>query len=165
MAIILVAVLISWLTLSANAQKKMSLPTIKKNSVSANILGTASYLGITYERVLTKKMIGEVGIGLIGYGAGITYYPLKNIAPKQLNPFVGLKYTNHAIVDGENKAVTYLPVGLTLFTARLINISLDAGPSYVRHKSPGYKPTLEEKATFPYNSFSFFGNLKVGFRF
>ncbi len=165
LVVLLLIVLVSWLAIGASAHDKLGHPPVKKNSVSLNILGTASYAGISYERILGKRIVGEVGIGLIGYGVGVTYYPLKPIRSKQLNAFTGIKYTNHAIVDGENKAVTYIPLGVTFFTARFFNISADIGPSFVQHKSSGYKPTLEERNKFPYYSYSIFGNLKFGFRF
>lgn len=139
--------------------------TIGKNSISANILGTGSYVGVSYERLLFERVSAEVGIGIIGFGTGVTLYPLRKVRAAQLNPFFGIKYTDHAIVDGENKSATYLPIGITYFSKIRMNFSVDIGPSYFRHKSPGYMPTQQEIAKYPYTNFGFWGNLKIGFRF
>lgn len=138
---------------------------VEKNSLSVNILGTASYLGVSYERLFAQRFSVDFGIGLIGIGVGGTLYPFKKVQVNKFNPFVGIKYTNHAIVDGENKSATYLPLGVTYFSRYRLNFSVDVGPSYFRHKSPGYMPTQEELEKYPYNSVGLWGNLKIGFRF
>lgn len=160
--ILLVAIFYMGGYASADAQSEI---TIKKNSISMNILGTGTYFGVSYERLLSDRIIGEIGIGIIGYGIGATLYPLKNINAGQVNPFIGLKYTNHAIPDGEHKSASYLPIGLTYFSKNNMNISFDIGPSYFNHKSAGYMPIEVEFAKFPYSDFGFWGNFKVGFRF
>ena len=147
-----------------NAQNQDT-PEIEKNSISANILGTGSYVGVSYERLLFERVSAEVGIGVIGYGIGATIYPLKKVKVAQLNPFIGLKYTNHVILDGENKSAAYLPIGLTYFAKNGMNFSVDIGPSSFRHKSPGYKPTKEELDKYPFSDFGLWGNLKIGLRF
>ena len=48
-----------------NAQNQDT-PEIEKNSISANILGTGFYVGVSYERVLFERVSAEVGIGVIG---------------------------------------------------------------------------------------------------
>jgi len=138
---------------------------IRKNSVSANILGTGSYVGISYERLLFQRVIAEVGIGVIGYGIGVTVYPIKKVKAGQFNPFIGLKFTDHAIVDGENKSATYLPIGVTYFSKNSVNFSVDIGPSSFYHKSPGYNPTQDELDKYPFSDFGVWGNLKIGYRF
>ncbi len=148
----------------AVAQKSESDQSLKKNAFSGNILGTASYLGFTYERYLYQRFSIEVGVGLIGLGTGLSYYPFRMEAGK-VKPYIGLKYTSHAIVDGPHKIVTYIPIGITFFSSGQINIGCDIGPSYVQHQSPGFKPTPEELARYPYTDFSVFGNLKLGIRF
>jgi len=161
----LILLIICILGFSSAVAQTQNEPTIKKNSISANILGTGSYVGFSYERLLFERVIAEIGIGVIGYGIGATVYPLKKVRKKQLNPYIGLKYTNHAIVDGENKSATYLPIGLTYFLRTRLNFSIDIGPSYFHHKSPGYMPTKEELDRYPYSDFGLWGNLKIGFRF
>lgn len=156
-----------WATSIINAQVEevREEGLIEKNSFSINVLGTASYVGFSYERILYQRVNLEVGVGLIGYGAGLTIYPIKKIRVEKLNPFFGIKYTNHAIVDGENKAVTYIPLGITYCGINRLNIGLDVGPAYVIHKSPGYRPTRKEKAKYPFADYGFFGNLKLSYRF
>ena len=115
--------------------------------------------------MLFKRVSAEVGIGLIVIGLGATVYPIKKVQSGQFNPFIGIKFTNHAIVDGENKSATYLPIGLSYFTKHRINFNIDVGPSYFNHKSPGYQPTQEEIERYPFTDFGLWGNLKIGFRF
>jgi len=147
-----------------NAQAISENKTIQKNSISGNILGTGSYLGFSYERLFKQRVSAEIGIGLIGLGTGISYY-FRKVEAKKLIPYIGLKYTSHAIVDGEHKKVTYLPVGITYFGKRYFNFGFDIGPAVRRHMSPGYMPTPEELARYPFTDFGVFGNLKLGFRF
>ena len=148
------------------AQTSSTIDTeVRKNSISFNALGTASYLGISYERLIAQRISLEFGIGMIGYGIGATVYPFKKVKIKQFNPFIGIKYTNHAIVDGENKSATYIPLGITYFAKNKMNFSIDIGPSYFQHKSPGYRPTIEEQNRYPYSDYGIWGNFKLGFRF
>jgi hypothetical protein len=157
--ILMLSLLLSLTAFSQDQSRKFP-----KNSISANILGTGAYLGFTYERYILKRYSAEVGIGLIGFGVGASYY-FKKIKPKMWNPYLGLKYTSHAIVDGEHKKLTYLPVGITYFGNRTFIFGLDIGSAYRRHISPGYMPTPEELAQYPFSSFGIFGNLKLGVMF
>jgi len=135
-----------------------------KNSFSGNILGTGSYIGLSYERIVLKRVCLEAGIGLIGYGFGATAYAIKPDF-KKIAPYLGIKYTTHAIVDGEHKSVYYLPIGLTYFAKFPINIGFDLGPALRQHHSPGYMPTAAELEKYPFLDFGLFGNIKMGIRF
>ena len=95
---------------------------------------------MTYERLFFQRLSAEVGIGIIGFGGGLTIYPVKP-APKKFRAYTGVKFTTHAIVDGEHKSVVYVPIGVTLYSRQIINMSMDIGPAMRRHISPGYKPT------------------------
>lgn len=150
-------------TLSAQQAERKS-KEIEKNAIYGNILGTAAYLGLSYERFFSQKLSAEVGIGLIGIGAGISYYPIK-VAPRKIRPYVGLKGTSHAIVDGEHKMLVYLPLGFTFFSRSIVNIGMDIGPAVQRHVSPGYMPTPAELEKYPFTDMGLFGNLKLGIRF
>jgi len=144
--------------------QSLTVNAIEKNSISGNILGTGSYIGLSYERLIFQHINLEFGLGLIGYGTGITYYPNK-IETATIRPYTGIKFTSHAIVDGEHKSVYYIPFGITLFTDVRLNLGFDFGPAYVIHHSPGYMPSLEELNKYPYNNISVFGNFKLGIRF
>ena len=77
---------------NVKAQKaEMFNKDIEKHSVSGNILGSSSLIGITYERVLSKKIIFEVGIGIAGVGTGMTFYPF-NIKNSEICPYTGMKF-------------------------------------------------------------------------
>lgn len=149
---------------SANAQNQEE-SSIRKNSISANILGTGTYLGISYERLFFDRVSTEFSIGIMAFGIGATVYPLKKVKKAQLNPFIGLKYTNHAFVFAEHKSATYMPIGLTYFSKNRWNFSIEIGPSYFDHKSPASnRVTQEEFDKYPYSDFGIWGNLKIGFR-
>lgn len=137
---------------------------IGKNSISGNILGTGSYIGFSYERIVLQRLSLEAGLGLIGYGFGASIYALKPDMNK-VAPYLGIKYTTHAIVDGEHKSVYYLPLGLTYFAKFPINIGFDLGPALRIHHSPGYMPTPAELDKYPFTDFGIFGNIKMGIRF
>ncbi len=138
--------------------------SFEKNFVSGNILGASAYLGFTYERQFFNHLNAEVGLGLIGYGFGVIYYPIKP-APNKIRPYIGVKQTALALVDLPFYKITYLPVGLTYYFRKYINIGFDIGISNVNHVSGGYHPSLEEMKKYPYSTTSIYGNLKLGFRF
>lgn len=149
---------------SANAQNQEEF-SIRKNSISANIIGTGTYLGISYERLFFDRVCTEISIGIWAFGIGATVYPLKKVKKAQLNPFIGLKYTNHLAVLGYHRSATYMPIGLTYFSKNRWNFSIEIGPSYFDHKSPGgFKITQEILDRYPYSEFRIWGNIKIGFR-
>ena len=163
----IVLILAAFIMVISHLIAQPSLPemqSIQKNSISANILGTGSYLGISYERLLGERISAELGIGLIGFGGGMSIY-FKRAVPGKLNFYSGIKASTHAIVDGEHKTIVYTPFGLTFFARGPINFGMDIGPAYRIHHSPGYMPTPEELAKYPFNDFGIFGNLKMGIRF
>jgi len=143
------------------AQEAIEIP---KNSISANLLGTGTFVGITYERLLYQCLNLEVGLGYLGYGFGATVYPFK-VATSRSCLYVGIKYTDHGFNDREHKQVLYLPVGVTYFKSGAINIGIDIGPAYIRHLSADVLAEEVLVALYPFNDFGFYGNLKVGFRF
>ena len=84
---------------------------IEKNSISLNILGTSSVLGVTYERFITQKIQVEFGIGLIGIGVGVNYY-INKIEKNKLNTYIGLKTTSIVLVDVGGGTLLYIPIGI-----------------------------------------------------
>ncbi len=123
----------------------------EKNTISGSILGTSSYAGVTYERMITDEFVGEIGIGLLSVGLGVTYYPWK-IKENHINFYTGLKYgsrnviTKLLLINDKKDPVFYLPFGLNYSANEGMNLALDFGPSL-------------------YGSRSIFGNIRVGFRF
>lgn len=155
--ILLIGILISFHSIGQAPKED-----IEKNAFSINILGTGTYLGLGIERLFFKHYNLEVAIGLIGIGTGLTYYP--SIPKKQsIRPYLGIKYTSHAMVDGPHNKVSYIPVGITYFSNK-VSIGLDFGPALTQHVSPGYFHNIDN-LTYPYNSFGLFGNFKLSFRF
>ena len=123
----------------------------QKNFISLGVLGTSSYLGVTYERMLTNKWAAEIGVGLLSVGFGATYYPWE-IKEGDVNFYTGLKYSSPNIITtifllpDETDAVLYLPVGFAYATSDGFSLGMDVGPNFA-------------------GSSSVWGNIRLGFRF
>ena len=134
----------------------------EKNSISGNILGSSSILGITYERTLSNHIIIEFGIGMVGVGAGLNYY-ISQIKTETWCPYLGLKYSTLILADMGGGILTYIPFGVTFFTSSKLklNIGADIGPSYAKWISSDF---MEFESTET-KTFSLHGNIKIGIRF
>lgn len=132
----------------------------EKNILSASVLGTSSYLGFTYERLITDELIGELGIGLLSVGLGATYYPWK-IKENKMNFYTGLKYGSRNALSKfflrnvlriqleiieKKDPIFYIPFGIIYPYNDDMNLALDIGPSFN-------------------GSTSIYANLRLGFRF
>lgn len=148
---------------STFSQNTGDLPS--KNSISFNILGTGTYLGFSYERLLYQRLSLEVGVGLVGIGAGATYYPFRKVEKGGFHPYTGIKTTFNTMGSGGEKNMTYLPLGITFFTKNRMAFGLDVGPSYQTNYSPFGKVIAEFAETFPKSQVLLYGNLKISYRF
>ena len=149
--------ILSFFTFQIKAQNSIEASLeIEKNSISGNIFGTSSVIGVTYERIMSKKIIFEAGVGYIGLGAGVSYYPF-DVQLSKFCPYLGAKFSTFV---PEGVIIGYIPFGLTLFSKNKVNIGIDIGPSYgklVDYDSGGF----EISGTLIY----LLGNLKIGMRF
>ncbi|MDT7832960.1 hypothetical protein RQM59_11250 [Flavobacteriaceae bacterium S356] len=122
----------------------------RKNAVSFSLFGTSPILGITYERLLTNTISAEVGVGLIGLGAGVNYYPL-GLKARKVNFYTGLKYSyieDFILLNLDEQfydSKVYIPIGINYLSPWNMNFGLDIGPAIVGN--------------------GFLGNVKIGFRF
>lgn len=146
---------------------------IETHSVSGNVLGSSSLVGITYERVLSKKFIFEVGLGYVGLGTGITFYPFK-IKKFNVCPYTGIKFSFLVLPEVVGAYGGYIPFGVTLFSKHRVNIGIDIGPALGKWEEGGnlhfeYDPTNPDyNPSINYNrshKINVYGNLKIGFRF
>jgi len=137
----------------------------EKNSFSGNFFGTSSVIGATYERMISDKIIVEGGIGLVGIGAGFSYYPF-NIKKSKLCPYTGIKISSLVLVDMGGGGIVYIPLGLTLFTKNKVNVGMDIGPAYGEWNEANGGPggAVQDKEPTS-TTLYFYGNLKIGFRF
>ncbi len=119
---------------------------MKKNAISANILGTPGFLGVTYERLIIPKLGAEIGIGVLSAGAGIKYYPLACL-PHKWNFYLGASGFHFRDVS-YSFTVLYAPVGLHFIGKKRLNFSFDIGPSFNQD-----------------SRISIWGGLKIGCRF
>lgn len=122
---------------------------IKKNAISANLLGTSPVLGITYERLLSQYTGIEVGLGLFSLGAGVKVYPWKAKTGKVVF-HTGGTVTYFSLPLAGELVVAYVPIGFSFFSPGGFNFGLDLGLAYWQDS---------------FGSVNLWGNLKVGFRF
>ncbi len=131
---------------------------LERNIFSGNLGGTSSLIGINYQRFIGNKMAIELGIGLIGIGAGMTIYP-KGLVQKGTRFYTGIKFNSVVLVDVGGGTVAYIPFGVTFFSAPYI-IGFDIGPARGKLISSSFGGQTSET----YNFYGF-GNLKIGRRF
>lgn len=122
----------------------------RKNAVSFGLFGTSPIVGISYERLLTKVISAEVGVGLLGLGAGVNYYPF-GLKARKINVYTGLKYSyidDFILLNLDEEfydSKLYVPLGINYLSPWNMNFGLDVGPAVVGN--------------------GFLGNVKIGFRF
>jgi len=127
-------------------------------SLSLNVLGAASLAGVTYDKIINEHIAWEVGIGVAGVGAGLSYYP-KKMRLNAFCPYVGVKLNTIALIDAGGGYGGYIPVGVTFFEVSKFNFGIDIGPGYAHtdfHER--HAPNKKE------NRFIVFGNVKIGMR-
>ena len=149
------------------AQKpKKIVNDIEKNSVSINFLGSSSIIGVTYERILSKKFIFEVGVGYVGLGLGTTYYPFK-IKKSMVCPYTGIKSILIVLPGVFGAYGGYIPFGITYFSKHHYNIGLDFGPALGHWSKSGGKTDRYYPFVNHHDSgeIHVYGNFKIGFRF
>jgi len=131
---------------------------VGKNAFSLNIMGSASLGGITYDLNMGDRFHLELGVGLIGIGAGLTYYPFK-IKESKSCLYTGIKLSSLALVDVGGGTVAYIPLGVTYFSPYKINIGFDIGPAKGKWKDSSFGNSNPQT-----RSFYIYGNMKIGFR-
>lgn len=120
---------------------------LKKNGISANILGTSPFFGLTYERLLSKYLSLEAGAGLVSLGGGIKIYPLR-AKEGQAIFHTGITVAHEYYSE---YTISYIPLGISFFGQKGLNLGVDLGPAYY---IDGYD-----------NFIFFYGNVKFGIRF
>ena len=127
-------------------------------SLSLNALGAASLVGVSYDKIINEHIAWEIGIGVAGVGAGLSYYP-KKMKLNAFCPYVGIKLNTVALVGVGGGYGGYIPMGVTFFEASRFNFGIDVGPGYAHTDFyDRHSPKKQE------NRFIVFGNLKVGIR-
>ena len=127
---------------------------IRKNAVSINFLGTTGVIGITYERVLSKILTAEVGIGYPGIGLGVKIHPF-SIKQNKMMFDTGLSIASmygNSWIDNDPAVIVYLPIGLSYFGSKRFNFGIDVGPA------------MQINGDFE-DRLGIWANLKLGIRF
>ena len=101
----------------------------QKNFFSISVGSTTPIIGVTYERLLTRSIGLEAGIGIFSAGVGAKIYPFK-LEQGKVNLHVGISqyFFGFVFIGGEWK--TYIPIGLDYISERNIRYSIDAGPVF-----------------------------------
>jgi hypothetical protein len=138
---------------------------IEKSSFSANFMGSSSLFGITFDKVLSEKLIWEIGFGYVGIGTGITYYPFE-INKSSFCPYFGLKVSFLVLPEVIAAYGGYIPIGVTYFSKHRINIGIDIGPALGELAEGGGPPAEydENSSNNRIHKINVYGNLKIGFR-
>ena len=129
-----------------------------KNSISINMFGTSGIVGISYERLLFNSLRLEVGVGMFGFGAGISYYPLK-IKKNKISPYIGVK---HNVIVLYSYKSTYIPIGLTYFYGDKFNFGADIGfAKYYETSNSSDSPLFSLQG----DKYPLLWNIKIGYSF
>ena len=136
-----------------------------KNLLSIVAGGTSTTFGITYEHILYRKASLEIGIGLLGGGFGMNFYPFKSFDIKQFNPFIGVRSSYNIQGSGGSRIVNYVPIGINYFGLKKLYLSVDFGPAYIVQLAPNGKTIPEFQSNYPRHLFYVYGGFKVGFGF
>lgn len=142
----------------------------EQNIASLTVLGTASYLGVSYERMFHNRLSLEAGLGILGFGIGLSVYPLHKTLYKELNWYTGFKFSAMGMIDAGSREISYIPFGTTWFGPSGITISVDLGPGIHTHRYNGETPANGQPperrvSKQPYSEINLWGSLKVGMRF
>ena len=104
---------------------------VRKNAISFNFLGTTPAIGLTYERIVSKHVSLEVGVGIpsIGIGAKIFF---SKIQEQKMMFNIGLTTTYVDLGDGVfiggRAVIIYVPIGLSYYGSKGFNFGIDVGP-------------------------------------
>jgi len=148
--IILTLVLILITSMIYSKKSLNNIEGLRKNAISFSFFGATPILGITYERVLAKKLSLEIGVGLPSIGLGLKVFP-RNIHMNKAMFHVGITATYFASQESEMtpgpSVVVYIPIGISYYGKKGFNFGIDLGPGRA------------------YERFIPYGNLKFGYRF
>jgi hypothetical protein len=118
--VLLLPILFLVSTASAQEMAPMSYP---KNFIHLKLGADDPWVGVGYERLLTKNIGAEVQLGLIGAAIGAKlYFPAMRSG--RLNFHVGVM-PGWGFAGGPK---TYFPIGLNYLTNNDFRFSIDAGP-------------------------------------
>ena len=113
-----------------NNQPKAAPATDKTKCITIGILqGGGSLVGADFEALVSKKVGVQVGMGLIGFGAGLNYHFKPNIR----SSFLSLQYMHQGYASSYTQSVagaTYVFRGKKWFTFQIgLGFPLETGPA------------------------------------
>jgi len=136
---------------------KLQIAGVYKNSFSLNLAGTSGVVGFSWENLITKRLISDIGIGFPGIGLGIRYLPIP-VKRGTLRPHLNVISSFMVWPGAAAFQQFYGGAGLSLFLTRKFNFSFDLGPSWFYHY------WVATGKAFP-DRFFLMGNVKAGYRF
>lgn len=130
-----------------NLESRNRFDEIRKNAISANLLGSSSIVGLTYERLLSERISAEFGAGYLGVGAGLKIFT-SGVKEDKTMFHTGATVTFYTELEA---TIAYIPIGSSYFGKQGLNFGIDIGPAII---SDG-----------DMSIFFLWGNLKLGIRF
>lgn len=136
--------------------KKFQVNGLFKNTIGLELGGTSGIIGVHIAHFLSKNVVAQAGLGFPAAGAKVAIYPW-SIKRDKFRPFIGIGGMHYFASTEFNFTdyTLYSPLGLSWFTNRRVNLSLDFGPAYVND----YGNNIDNGKLLMYGSF------KVGYRF
>ncbi|MBN4072972.1 hypothetical protein JYT74_02915 [Crocinitomix catalasitica] len=136
---------------------KIQFGGVYKNTLSINLGGTSAAAGISFEHLISKNLMIDIGIGYVGGGIGLKIYPWAVKRGTLRSNFI-LSSTYYAWPKAAKFQGFYGGFGFTYFAVSTkLNLHVDIGPSYFYHYP-------EAVIQFP-DRFFLMGNIKIGRRF
>ncbi len=132
---LILALLLSLFALNVFSQHEHKEKRNKQNSLTVGILqGGGSLVGFDYERLLSKRFGVQVGLGYIGYGAGINFH----LQPTVRSSFISLQYWHQGIGEKFAQSLVgpnFVFRGKKWFTCQLgLGVPLKKGPNFPEGK-------------------------------
>ena len=121
--VLLVLSLFVWNTYSQ--KKTYDFESMDKNAITVGFFGTTPIIGVTYERITSKYLSWEVGLGIASAGIGVKVVPF-GIRPNKFTFHTGI--TNwYWLVPGAFSPAIYVPLGFSFYGKESFNFSFDMG--------------------------------------
>jgi len=128
---VLFASLLFGFSLNLFSQQLQSQEPPKGASITIGVLeGGGSLIGIDIEKLIAPKLGLQMGVGLVGFGAGINFH----FQPSINSSYMSLQYWNQGIGASHTQSLigaNYVYRGKRWFTAQIgLGVPLDKGPAW-----------------------------------
>jgi len=131
MRLLIITLILSGFALNLFSQHENKEKKEKQNNITIGILqGGGSLVGADFERLLSKRFGVQVGLGFVGYGAGLNFH----FKPTIRSSFISLQYWHQGIGDSFAQSVigpNFVFRGKKWFTCQIgFGFPLKKGPAF-----------------------------------